>query len=74
MSAPRWGGLAAPLVTCLTLGLAPFAPQPHVVEKLRWLATGHPLRSIDVLDLLLHAAPWVWLAVELVARLRARTA
>lgn len=67
----RW---LAPLVAALTLGLAPFVPQPHVVEKLRWLATGHPLRSIDAFDLLLHGAPWVWLAAELARRLRSRAA
>jgi len=40
----------------LLLGLAPFAPEPHLVEKLRWLFTGHAFRPIDVFDLFLHGA------------------
>jgi hypothetical protein len=38
----------------LLLGLAPFVPEPHLVEKLRWLFTGHAFRPIDVFDLILH--------------------
>ena len=38
----------------LLLGLAPFVPEPHLVEKIRWLFTGHPFKPIDVFDLFLH--------------------
>ena len=38
----------------LLLGMAPFVPEPHLVEKIRWLFTGHPFRPIDVFDLFLH--------------------
>jgi len=38
----------------LLLGLAPFVPEPHLVEKIRWLFTGHAFRPIDVFDLFLH--------------------
>lgn len=38
----------------LLLGLAPFFPEPHLVEKIRWLFTGHPFKPIDVFDLFLH--------------------
>jgi len=38
----------------LMLGLAPFVPEPHLVEKIRWLFTGHPFKPIDVFDLFLH--------------------
>lgn len=41
----------------LFLGLAPFRPEPHLVEKVRMLAAGTLRRPIDVFDLLLHAAP-----------------
>ena len=57
-----------PLLLSLTLGLAPFFPKPHLVEKLQWLATGHRFGPIDVFDLCLHAAPWVWLVVTLLRR------
>jgi hypothetical protein len=56
------------LIAALTLGLAPFVPEPHVWEKLKLLAAGDLVRPIDIFDLLLHAAPWLLLAVR-VARL-----
>jgi hypothetical protein len=46
-----------PLVLgALLLGLAPFAPEPHLVEKLRMLIQGDLSRPIDIFDLLLHGA------------------
>ena len=53
------------IVLCLTLGLAPFRPEPHLWEKLRWLAAGELTRPIDILDLLLHGTPWVLLIARL---------
>lgn len=48
------------LVACLSLGLAPFAPEPHIVGKLRWVLGGaHGMAAMDWLDLLLHGAPWL---------------
>jgi hypothetical protein len=44
-----------------TLGLAPFAPLPHVLEKLGMLTRGQLVRPIDWLDLFLHGAPWALL-------------
>jgi len=52
------------VIAALTLGLAPFFPQPHVVEKLRMLFAGQLRRPIDVFDLMLHAAPWVLLGLK----------
>ena len=53
------------LVLCLTLGLAPFTPQPHVWEKLQMLVAGELVRPIDIFDLLLHATPWILLVLKL---------
>lgn len=53
------------IVLCLTLGLAPFVPEPHIVEKLRMLAKGTLTRPLDIFDLLLHAAPFLLVAVKL---------
>ena len=53
------------LVLCLTLGLAPFTPQPHVWEKLQMLVAGELVRPIDLFDLLLHATPWILLVLKL---------
>jgi hypothetical protein len=41
----------------ILLGLAPFRPEPHLVEKLRMLVNGQLNRPLDVFDLLLHGAP-----------------
>ncbi len=50
----------------LFLGLAPFFPQPHIVEKIRMLATGTLKRPIDIFDLFWHAWPFALLAYKLV--------
>ena len=47
------------VVLCLTLGLAPFVPEPHIWEKLRMLVAGDLRRPIDMFDLLYHALPWL---------------
>ncbi len=56
------------VVACLTLGLAPFFPEPHVVEKLRMLATGTLRRPIDIFDLLVHGAPFLVAAMKIAVR------
>lgn len=62
-----------PLMMSLTLGLAPFAPEPHVVEKVRWvLQGGAGMKPVDVFDLLMHGGPWVWLGWTLVRLARAK--
>lgn len=56
-----------PLVASLSLGLAPFAPEPHVVGKLRWVLGGaRGMAPMDWFDLALHGAPWVWLMTTVV--------
>jgi hypothetical protein len=53
------------LLAALTLGLAPFLPEPHLVEKLRMLVGGTLVKPIDIFDLVLHAAPWMLLLAKL---------
>ena len=53
------------LVVCLTLGLAPFTPEPHLWEKLKMLASGELTQLLDIFDLLLHGTPWVLLVIKL---------
>jgi hypothetical protein len=59
-----------PLITvvliALTLGLAPFTPEPHVWEKLKMLFGGTLSKPIDIFDLVLHGTPWVVLILKLV--------
>lgn len=57
--------LALLVVLCLTLGLAPFMPVPHLLEKLKMLVSGELVEPIDIFDLLLHGAPWVLLSLKL---------
>jgi hypothetical protein len=65
--------LARPALMTLTLGLAPFVPEPHVVEKVRRvLAGGADMAMIDWFDLAFHGAPWVWLAYTVVSVLARR--
>jgi hypothetical protein len=63
---PWW----AVAVACATLGLAPFVPVPHAVEKLGMLARGDLTRPIDWFDLLMHGAPWAVLAAKAALVLR----
>ncbi|MDH4190567.1 MAG: hypothetical protein OEW21_10210 [Betaproteobacteria bacterium] len=58
------------IFACLTLGLAPFFPQPHIVEKLRMLVSGTLTKPLDIFDLVLHATPFVLLAIRVVMDLR----
>jgi hypothetical protein len=53
------------LILTLSLGLAPFLPEPHIWKQIRNLATVQPMELMDWLDLVLHGAPWAWLAFEL---------
>ena len=54
------------ILAALTLGLAPFLPEPHIWEKLKMLFAGTLTRPIDIFDFLMHAAPWLLLFLKLV--------
>jgi hypothetical protein len=53
------------IVASLFLGLAPFLPEPHAVEKLRMLFRGELARPIDILDLAFHLLPFLLLLAQL---------
>jgi hypothetical protein len=53
------------ILAALTLGLAPFLPEPHIWEKLKMLAAGNLVKPLDIFDLILHATPFVLLAAKL---------
>lgn len=54
------------IMLCLTLGLAPFFPEPHVWGKLKWVAGGAVgMSAMDWFDLLFHGSPWLLLATYL---------
>lgn len=55
------------IMLSLTLGLAPFVPEPHVLGKIRWVWGGAVgMTPMDYFDLVLHGGPWVYLVVVLV--------
>jgi hypothetical protein len=47
------------LVAALFIGLAPFVPEPHVVEKIRMLLNGTLRKPIDIFDLFFHLFPLI---------------
>lgn len=55
------------LLLCLTLGLAPFFPEPHLWGKLRWISGGAVgMQLQDWFDVLLHGSPFLLLARKIV--------
>ncbi len=54
------------IIAALTLGLAPFFPEPHITEKIRMLLAGNLTKPIDIFDFLMHAAPFALLAAKLI--------
>lgn len=47
---------------CLTLGLAPFLPEPHILGKLKWVFGGaESMKFMDWFDVLLHGFPFILL-------------
>ena len=57
------------LVMSLTLGLAPFVPEPHIYGKLKWLIGGGiGMTIMDYVDVLFHGTPWLLLITSFVLR------
>lgn len=57
------------LLLCLTLGLAPYFPEPHILGKVKWIlggATG--MKPMDWFDVVLHGFPFVLLIRLLVIK------
>ncbi|MFT6747645.1 MAG: hypothetical protein ACJAZ2_002001 [Glaciecola sp.] len=56
----------------LTLGLAPFTPEPHIWGKVKWIAGGgNGMGLMDWWDAVIHGTPFVLLARVGVVKLRA---
>jgi hypothetical protein len=50
------------ILLCLTLGLAPFFPEPHLWGKLKWVAGGAVgMGPMDWFDLFFHGFPFLLL-------------
>ena len=54
------------IIAALTLGLAPFVPEPHLWQKLKMLVAGTLVKPVDIFVMAMHAAPFVLLAAKLI--------
>jgi len=61
------------VIAGVVLGLAPFVPEPHIVEKVRMLVNGTLSRPIDIFDLFYHSLPVILLALKLIRMVQTRT-
>jgi hypothetical protein len=59
------------ILLCLTLGLAPFFPEPHLWGKIKWvLGGGIGMTLLDWFDLFFHGFPFILLIRLLILRLK----
>jgi hypothetical protein len=57
-------------IASLTLGLAPFTPEPHLWGKLKWLYGGAVgMKPADWFDLIMHGTPWLLLVLSIILNL-----
>ena len=61
------------LIACITMGLAPFFPEPHVWGKILWVAGGaNGMQLMDWGDLLMHGIPWLLLIRLIILKVKNR--
>ena len=53
------------VILAVWMGLAPFRPMPHALEKINMLINGTLTRPIDIFDLFFHLAPTLILILKL---------
>ena len=59
------------LLLCLTIGLAPFVPEPHILGKLKWIMSGAAgMQPMDWFDVLLHGFPFILLIRLLLLKIK----
>ncbi len=59
------------LMVALTLGLAPFFPEPHIWGKIKWVLGGAVgMKLMDWGDLIFHGIPWLLLMISLGLKLK----
>ncbi len=54
------------ILLSLFLGLAPFKPEPHLVEKTRMLLQWQLVRPLDMADLVFHGVAPILLMVKII--------
>lgn len=62
------------ILLCLTLGLAPFFPEPHFFGKVKWILGGaEGMNPMDWFDTVLHGFPYVLLIRLIIIKVLAAT-
>ena len=65
----------SPLIfATILLGLAPFVPEPHLVEKVKMLLRGTLTSPLHIFDLLFHLVPALLLLLKWLSARRGRVA
>lgn len=63
------------ILLCLTLGLAPFFPEPHIIGKIKWIAGGaNGMEMEDWFDVVFHGFPFVLLLRLIFVKLTTKNA
>ena len=52
-------------VVAIFMALAPFVPQPHLLEKIKMLFAGRLVKPLDIFDLFLHLIPLLLLLAKI---------
>lgn len=61
--------LLLPILLCLTLGLAPFVPEPHLWGKIKWIYGGaNGMTAMDWFDVALHGSPFIYLIYKILKK------
>lgn len=66
------------LIASLTLGLAPFFPEPHIWGKIKWILGGsafsgeQAMAFKDWFDVLFHGLPWLMLIFSIIRNILKR--
>ena len=58
------------ILLCLTLGMAPFFPEPHIWGKIKWIMGGAKgMAFMDWFDVLFHGFPFLLLIRKIILSL-----
>ncbi|MDX1278276.1 hypothetical protein [Oceanihabitans sediminis] len=59
---------------CLTMGFAPFLPEPHLFGKIKWIIGGaNGMQLIDWFDTIMHGFPFILLIRIVILKLTKAT-